>query len=138
MKARLSPVLWILIIALASQGALPGVVVCFEATGQVEFETIMDKCCYGDTKPSGQTAVFVLTTSSGSEPGGSCGPCTDTIISPIPVTKPARNGGVNNNAPPSTALAFDPAAIQTEIDSASEFVAADAALIPIKTTTLLI
>ena len=138
MKARLSPVLWILIIALASQGALPGVVVCFEATGQVEFETIEDKCCYGDTKPSGQTAFFVLTTSPGSEPAGSCGPCTDTAISPIPVTKPARNGNVNSNALPSTTLAFDPAAIETEICSASPSVATDAALIPIKTTTLLI
>jgi len=138
MKARLSPVLWILIIALASQGALPGVVVCFEETGQVEFETIEDKCCYGDTKPSGQTAVIVLTTSPGSEPGGSCGPCTDTAISPIPVTKPKRNGDVSVSAPPSTTLAFDRAAIETEIYSASEFVAPDAALIPIKTTTLLI
>jgi hypothetical protein len=138
MKARLSPVHWILIIALASQGALPGVVVCFEETGQVEFETIKEKCCYGDTKPSGQTAVLVLTTSTGSEPAGSCGPCTDTLISPIPVTKPARNGGANSNALPSTALAFDPAAIETETYSASDFVAADTALIPIKTTTLLI
>ena len=129
---------WILIIALASQGALPGVVVCFEATGQVGFETVEDKCCYGDTNPSGQTAALASTTSPGSAPAGSCGPCTDTPISPISVTKPAKHRDVSVDALGSITLVFDTAAIDAEILAARELVATDAGFIPIKTTTLLI
>jgi hypothetical protein len=138
MKTRLSPILWILVVAFTSQGALPGVVMCFEEDGNVEFEAMADNCCYGDAKPAGQTAVFLRTTSPRSEPASSCGPCTDSPISPGPVTKPGKNGDVSGAALVSTTLAFDLTTTKTEIFSVTSYVAKDAALIPIKTTALLI
>ncbi|UCG51638.1 MAG: hypothetical protein JSW58_15870 [Candidatus Latescibacterota bacterium] len=138
MKTRFSPILWILIIALAGQGALPGLVVCFEAAGQVRVEIVADKCCYGDTKSSGKTSGFLLETSPKSKQDNSCGPCLDTPISPVPVTKPSRNGDIIVHAFPNTTLVFDPATIETGSYSAAELVTTDAALIPIKTTILLI
>ena len=138
MSTRLFPIFWILIIALATHGAIPGVVVCLEATGQVKFEAIQDKCCYGEAKPSNQAAFFVLPTWRGSEPDGSCGPCTDTLISPVQVTKPTKNRGASVSALPSTTLILEPAAIRTEVLSEGQIVSTDAALILIKTTTLLI
>jgi hypothetical protein len=138
MRTRLSKLVWILIVALVSHGALPGVVVCVEATGQVVIETIGDNCCSGDTDPSPQPASTELTASLGSETADSCGPCTDSAISRDPVTKPARNGDIVIGALPGTPLVYDAAAIATEIDSGSEFIATDASLIPVKTTTLLI
>jgi hypothetical protein len=138
MKTRFSPVLWILIVAFASHGAVPGVVVCVEPTGQVQVEAITVNCCSGNTNLSGQTADPAFTTSAELAPGDSCGPCTDSPISPIPVIKPAANGDSNVDALASTTLAFDPAATRTEAHSANPTVAKDAALIPIKTTTLLI
>ena len=138
MNTRLSPILWILIVALATHGAIPGVVVCLEATGQVKFEAIQDKCCYGEAKPSNPAAFFVLPTWRGPEPDGSCGPCTDTLISPVQVTKPTKNRGASVSALPSATLVLDSAAIKTEARLAGQAVNTDAALILIKTTTLLI
>jgi hypothetical protein len=83
-----SPIHWILILALVSHGALPGIVVCIEPAGQVKVETISDNCCYGDTITSDKIEDTLLKTSHGSAPAGSCGPCSDTPISPNPVTKP--------------------------------------------------
>jgi len=129
---------WILILALASQGALPGVVMCVEPAGEVKVESIADNCCYGDTDTPDRTAVSLLSALPGSDSGGPCGPCTDTPISINPVTKPARNGKASVSALSGTTLAFSPAAIRTGSRPVSQFVTADAALIPIKTTTLLI
>jgi len=138
MKSRHSPIHWILILALVSHGALPGVVVCIEPAGQVKVENIADDCCYGGTNTSDRTADTLLKTSPGSVPAGSCGPCSDTPISPNPVTKPSRNGDVSVSALPSTTLALDPSAIGMESYAANLSDTTDAALVLIKTTTLLI
>lgn len=138
MKTRLSVLLWILIVAVASQGAVPGLVVCVEPAGHVQVEAITVKCCNGETASSRENFALALTSSQDSERGDSCGPCTDAPLSPVPITRLAGNEDVETILLTSTALAFDPAAIETEIYSASGFVAAEAALIPIKTTTLLI
>ena len=111
---------------------------CVEPAGNVELEALTDKCCFGTTKPTGGSAVSLRTASPASERASSCGPCTDSPISPAPITKPAKNGDVNVAALVSTALSFDPTATQTEISSFTSHVAKDAALIPIKTTALLI
>jgi len=138
MKTRSSLIFWILIVVFAAHGALPGVVVCSEAAGQVAVENIENACCYGDSSPVNQATDFVFTSLPGSGPGGSCGPCTDAPLSLIPVTKTARNGDGCIDALPVATLAFDSAAIVTKTCSGSEFVATNAALISIKTTTLLI
>jgi hypothetical protein len=138
MKIRFSPIAWLLIVAFASHGAVPGLVVCVEPTGQVQVEAITVDCCYGDTKSSGQTAVAALTTSPESDPGDSCGPCTDSPISPIPVIKPAGKCDASVKVLTIASLALVPTAPRTADHSASTEVAKDAALIPIKTTTLLI
>ncbi len=138
MKTKFSPVSWILIVAFASHGAVPGVVMCLESTGQVQVEAITVNCCNGDTNLSGQTVVPALTTSPETDTGDSCGPCTDSPISPIPVIKPAGKSNASVNALANTTLALDPAATRTEDHSASPAVAKHAALILIKTTTLLI
>jgi hypothetical protein len=127
-----------MIITFASQGAIPGVMMCVEPAGNVEFEALADNCCFRDTKPADRSAVFLRTTSLASESASSCGPCTDSPISPAPVTKPAENGDVCVGLLVSSSFSLDPASIETEIFSVSSYVANDAALIPIKTTALLI
>ncbi|MFQ5511622.1 MAG: hypothetical protein ACE5EO_07210 [Candidatus Krumholzibacteriia bacterium] len=132
----MSPILWILIIAFTSQGTLPGVVMCVEPAGKVEYEALADKCCFGTTKPATESTVVLGTASPASERGNSCGPCTDSLISPAPVTRPAKNGDVSVAALGSARLPFNPISIETEILSVTRYVAKDAALIPIKTTIL--
>jgi hypothetical protein len=137
MKTKMSPILWVLIAAFTSQGALPGVVICVEPAGKVEFEALADKCCFGTTKPAGRSTAFLLTV-VGSEAGGYCGPCTDSPISPAPVTKPKQSGDVGVYALVFATRLFDSTTIETNSPSVTDCVARDASLIPIKTTTLLI
>ncbi len=135
MRAGLSPISLILILAVASQGALPGVVVCVEPTGQVQVETIGDQCCRGEAVPLVEAAALVVTSDRQSEPADPCGPCTDSPISPIPVVKPAGKRDAGVASPPGAVFEIGSAATRMV---AHPSVTTDAALIPVKTTILLI
>jgi hypothetical protein len=137
MRPGFSTVRWLLIIALAAQGVVPGAVVCFESTGQVEFETAGDICCAGDTHPFGNAGFSASTASRAPGSPDSCGPCTDSFISPIAVTKPAGNGDVSINLPRAH-VAFDPPAIAARVHATARFVATDATLTSLKTKILLV
>ncbi len=135
MRAGLSTISWILILAVASQGALPGVVVCIEPTGQVQVETISDQCCRGEAISFVETAVLVVTSDRQSDPADPCGPCTDSPISPVPVVKPAGKRDAGVAALPGAIFAIGSAATGM---TAHPSVTTDAAFIPVKTTILLI
>jgi hypothetical protein len=138
MKRRFSPILWIAIVAFITQGALPCVVVCVESAGNVEVETLAGKCCYGATNSPDLSVAHLLMTPSPSEAGNSCGSCTDTPIYPASLTRPETNHSVVVDALADSTLTLGAAAIATESFVPRSFVATDVALVPVKTTTLLI
>ena len=135
MRAGLSTISWILILAVASQGALPGVVVCIEPTGQVQVETISDRCCRGEAISFVEAAAPAVTSDRPSETADPCGPCTDSPISLIPVVKPSKRVDTADGAPSSFILEFTPPAASM---AAHPSVTTDAAFIPVNTTILLI
>lgn len=135
MRVGLSPISWILILAVASQGALPGVVVCIEPTGQVQVETISDECCNEDASPLAEAAALAVASDGRSIPADPCGPCTDSPISLIPVVRPSDHAATVDGTLSSFKLGFNPPVTSMAVHAS---VTTDAALIPVKTTILLI
>ena len=134
MRAVLSVVRWILILAVVSQGAVPGVVVCYEPSGRIEFETVEDACCATGLEAAESGGPVALRSTL---PDDTCGPCTDAPVTPAPVTKPARAGDIPLAAHSTRVILDTPSAIALR-PSAGRFVATTAALIALRTTTLLI
>ena len=138
MRSKFPPILWLLVAALIVQGTLPGLVICFGEAGHVELERMRDGCCDEPTRTAVQTAVVIFTESNTSSDQDSCGPCTDSAILPGPVTKPSEIGVADDYATTCAILVFIPV-IDTPLDYLTEpYSSADAAFIPISTTTLLI
>ncbi len=138
MKHRFYPVFWLLVVALIGPGALPGLVVCFGQAGHVEVETTQDRCCSTYAQQSPQRTFSLLATTSAPAADSSCGRCTDTPISQTPLVKPAQAGKASVAGEQITTLAFAPVTIGMDPYSANPSVAADATLILIRSTTLLI
>ena len=133
MRSTLSPLFWILIVALAAHGLAPGLVVCLEPSGEVNYEAFRGDCCEGEA-PGEDALSAGLCESNAAE---SCGPCTDTTISPTQVWRPVQD----SVAPATfecTGSSHDPAAVKSRVATVSSPAAARAALIPVKTTALLI
>ena len=135
MRTRVHTAYWILVFALVSQGAVPGLVVCIEPSGQVGYETVDDECCSGDNQPS-RAAPVVLVASAKSETTDSCGPCTDTPVRSLLVTRPDGNGDVGTSPCVGTIPAFVAATART--CSGSHPIDTAVSLGSVKTTALLI
>lgn len=113
-------------------------VLCVEPAGEVQVEAATVTCCAAQTSPSHEPATLAPAVSPEPEHSDSCGPCTDTPLPPAPTTRPPENEHVGDITCPCMSLTFDHAAPETAIVFTNRFVVADAALIPVKTTTLLI
>lgn len=119
----------IVVVALSSQGAVPGLVYCFDSTGHFEIENVAEDCCATDAGES--------STSAGATSG--CGPCTDTPISSFPVLRSEQH--VDGTAPQSCCT-FLPHIASTVgaaacVTAKADRVHIEPALVPVKSTVLL-
>ena len=131
----------ITVIALLSQGAIPGLIFCFDSAGHFEVETLADACCGGagnlNEGPAGVGFTMPTTVNSTT----ACGPCTDTPVISVPVVR--WEGGVDSANPACSCSSFPSSALvpdsnQYVATSSYRAVPIDVSLIPVKTTALLI
>jgi hypothetical protein len=76
-----------LIIALIGQGIFPGVVLCRGEAGHVAVETTLDQCCSSFVRARMHASLSLYELESAAH--GSCGPCSDILISTNPFRIPA-------------------------------------------------
>ena len=132
-----------MVVALSLQGAIAGLIICVDHAGHVEVETVGDGCCGGGTNSSEQPTIAVLTALTSVNSTSTCGPCTDTLILSAPIIRTERYGdstdiALSCDALPFNTLSCGPKAVPGLARSASRFASADVALVPTRTTTLLI
>lgn len=132
-----------MVVALSLQGAIPGLIVCVDNAGHVEVGTVEDACCCAGANSGKQPTGAMLTALTSANSMSTCGPCTDTLILSAPIIRTERYGNSTDialscDALPFNTLSCDPKAIPGLARSASPFASADVALVPTRTTTLLI
>jgi hypothetical protein len=138
MRVGFSPIFWIVIVAVAVNGAVPGLVVCVESAGQVQIEPATIDCCADESTQARRDAGELFIASLATESGDSCGPCTDVPLEAAPVIRPASDEHACATVPAASVLTFDPATIRAGDYTARQVASTDLSFIPIKTTTLLI
>jgi len=140
-RSHMKPLIYITVLALSFQGAIPGLILCFDSAGHFEVEAVAEACCNGMTKTTGEAADVLLAAVAPAASTSGCGPCTDTLFS-VPMVRLERDIGADDpgyprSLLPSTAPLSDPTSggLYTRRSQPEPF---GAALIPVKTTALLI
>ena len=137
MKSTERMVTFVMIIALLGQGIFPGMILCRGDEGHFAVETMLERCCSAFVQAPSHLSLSLLYEPE-SATNSTCGPCADTLIPANAVRMPAYErhlGVVPAQVAPvlPSGIAFQAKRLFVSIFNPTEL-----ALIPIKTTFLLL
>ena len=129
---------FVTIIVLVGQGILPGMILCHGEEGHVAVETTFEGCCsaFAQASPYAFRSLRLYELEPATH--GSCGPCSDTLISTSLFAKPTHQQLSSLDPARNTSTTPGDIGVEANKPFLGMFDPAHLVLIPVRTTVLLL